>query len=103
MIANNRSRDLYFKALAEEQKKIDGRGEEIQKDCLICQEPIEKGMITYCGHTSCVDCGLHWFKESRRCHTCNSQVKPNEWYNVCTSPFFLFLMFQKRKNLLLFF
>lgn len=74
---------MYFKALAEEQKTLERTGEKIRKDCLICQEQIEKGMITYCGHTSCSDCGLEWFKFNRRCHTCNSPVHPNEWYNVC--------------------
>ncbi|KAI7887884.1 SNF2 family N-terminal domain-containing protein [Mucor mucedo] len=81
-IINSQSRDLYFKALAEEHKNLKNPDEKITKDCLICEEPIEKGMITYCGHVSCNDCGLIWFNRNQRCHTCNSPVRHNEWYNV---------------------
>ncbi|KAG1117106.1 hypothetical protein G6F42_013523 [Rhizopus arrhizus] len=81
-IAHNKSRDMYFKSLVEEQDARKGDQEGKPKDCLICREPIEKGMITYCGHSSCYSCGVQWFKTSRRCHTCNSTVKPFEWYRV---------------------
>ncbi|KAI8971976.1 SNF2 family N-terminal domain-containing protein [Mycotypha africana] len=83
MISQSRSRAMYFKTLIEEQKKLDTEVENKKpKDCLICQEPFEKGIITYCGHTSCVECGIRWFKSSKRCHTCNATVKMNEWYNI---------------------
>ncbi|KAI8636931.1 SNF2 family N-terminal domain-containing protein [Parasitella parasitica] len=81
IISQNKSRDMYFKALVEEQEtRKSSKGK--PRDCLICQDPIEKGMITYCGHSSCYNCGVQWFKTSRRCHTCNSSVKPFEWYRV---------------------
>lgn len=81
-IIKSKSKDAYFKALVEEHANMDHSAEETRKECLICREPIEKGMVTYCGHTSCVDCGHLWFNKSRRCHTCNATVNPNEWYNV---------------------
>ncbi|KAL7316270.1 hypothetical protein PS15m_005389 [Mucor circinelloides] len=81
-ITHNKSRDMYFKSLVEEQDARQDDQEGKPKDCLICREPIEKGMITYCGHSSCYSCGVQWFKTSRRCHTCNSTVKPFEWYRV---------------------
>ncbi|CEP12249.1 hypothetical protein [Parasitella parasitica] len=80
-VSQNKSRDMYFKSLVEEQEARRNR-EGKPKDCLICHDPIEKGMITYCGHSSCYNCGVQWFKTSRRCHTCNSSVKPFEWYRV---------------------
>lgn len=81
-ITHNKSRDMYFKSLVEEQEASQNNEGDKPKDCLICQDPIEKGMITYCGHSSCYSCGIQWFKTSRRCHTCNSSVKPFEWYRV---------------------
>lgn len=81
-IAQNKSRNMYFKSLVDEQDALQNNQEGKHKDCLICQDPIEKGMITYCGHSSCYSCGIQWFKTSRRCHTCNATVKPFEWYRV---------------------
>ncbi|KAI7898240.1 SNF2 family N-terminal domain-containing protein [Cokeromyces recurvatus] len=81
-IVQNKSRYHYFKVLMEEQISLEKEEKLVKKDCLICQEPIEKGIITYCGHTSCLDCGLLWFKVNRRCHTCNSKVGMNQWYNI---------------------
>ncbi|OAC99510.1 hypothetical protein MUCCIDRAFT_157228 [Mucor lusitanicus CBS 277.49] len=73
---------MYFKGLVEEQDALQSNQEGKPKDCLICRDPIEKGMITYCGHSSCYSCGVQWFKTSRRCHTCNAPVQPYEWYRV---------------------
>ncbi|KAK4514830.1 glucosidase II [Mucor velutinosus] len=81
-ITHSKSRDMYFKSLMEEQDALQRNQEGKPKDCLICRDPIEKGMITYCGHSSCYSCGVQWFKTSRRCHTCNATVKPFEWYRV---------------------
>ncbi|CAO3696862.1 unnamed protein product [Rhizopus microsporus] len=47
LIAQAKSRSQYFQVLTEEQSLIHSSGRKVQKDCLICQEPIEKGMITY--------------------------------------------------------
>lgn len=47
LIAQAKSRNQYFQALTEEQNLMHSSGRKVQKDCLICQEPIEKGMITY--------------------------------------------------------
>ncbi|KAI8360688.1 SNF2 family N-terminal domain-containing protein [Choanephora cucurbitarum] len=77
-IAQGKSRTLYFKALLEEQEALN----KTPKECLICQESFEKGLITYCGHICCHDCGMRWFKTSQRCHTCNSPVRANEWYTI---------------------
>ncbi|KAL9538380.1 hypothetical protein MBANPS3_010975 [Mucor bainieri] len=81
-ITQNKARDMYFKSLVEEQDALQSNPEGKPKDCLICRDPIEKGMITYCGHASCYSCGIQWFKTSRRCHTCNASVQPYEWYRV---------------------
>jgi tRNA U54 and U55 pseudouridine synthase Pus10 len=47
MLQQNKNRDSYLKGLLEEQQSVDTTGEKHAKECLICQETIEKGMITY--------------------------------------------------------
>jgi E3 ubiquitin-protein ligase SHPRH len=47
MLQQNKNRDSYLKELLEEQQSVDSIGEKQVKECLICQETIEKGMITY--------------------------------------------------------
>jgi hypothetical protein len=47
LIIQAQSRSQYFKALSEEQSLTSQDDQKTQKDCLICQDPIEKGMITY--------------------------------------------------------
>ncbi|KAI8347315.1 SNF2 family N-terminal domain-containing protein [Blakeslea trispora] len=78
-IAQGKSRTLYFKTLLEEQTSLNNRE---SKECLICQDTFEKGIMTYCGHVCCLDCGAKWFKTSQKCHTCNSPVRINEWYTI---------------------
>ncbi|KAI9472048.1 MAG: SNF2 family N-terminal domain-containing protein [Benjaminiella poitrasii] len=82
-IVQSKSRYHYFKALVDEQQlSLDQGAAPARKHCLMCEEPMEKGMITYCGHTCCSDCGLIWFRQNRRCHTCNSRVEKNQWYTI---------------------
>jgi len=54
--------------------------------CLICTDSYEIGIITGCGHSYCKECIMIWYKTSRKCPTCNSQLKAAEFFQITYNP-----------------
>lgn len=76
-IKASRSKGRYLIHLKEEANNV-----ESQRICSICQEPIENGILTTCGHSYCVDCLRFWWVSHRNCPQCKQHLSRNDFHQI---------------------
>lgn len=76
-IATLKSKGRYLVHLRDEATNI-----EIQKQCIICQQPFEVGILTSCGHSYCVECLRLWWGSHRNCPTCKKHLTRNDFHQI---------------------
>lgn len=59
---------------------------EAQAECIICQEPIEIGVLTTCGHKYCKVCINTWWSEHRTCPMCKKRLGSSDFKNISFKP-----------------
>ena len=76
-LATLKSRGRYLIHLRDEASSV-----ETERQCIICREQFEKGVLTSCGHSYCVDCGRMWWKAHRNCPTCKKFLTKNDFHQI---------------------
>lgn len=56
--------------------------ENIQRMCIICQQPFEIGALTSCGHSYCKECLRIWWNTHRNCPTCKKHLSRNDFHQI---------------------
>jgi E3 ubiquitin-protein ligase SHPRH len=54
--------------------------------CIICQDEIEQGVLTSCGHQYCKDCLKEWFVQHRTCPVCKRYLHRNDLQDITYKP-----------------
>ncbi|KAI9739675.1 MAG: hypothetical protein M1834_006393 [Cirrosporium novae-zelandiae] len=58
-----------------------------QRICIICQQPIEIGVLTSCGHQYCKECMMLWMRQSRHsCPICKKRLTSNDFNQITYKP-----------------
>ncbi|KAF1929667.1 ATP-dependent DNA helicase [Didymella exigua CBS 183.55] len=55
-------------------------------DCIICQETIEIGVLTNCGHKYCKECINQWWHAHRTCPLCKQKLKSSDFKDISLKP-----------------
>ncbi len=76
-IATLKSTGRYLLHLRDEATDI-----ESQRQCIICQQPFEVGILTSCGHSYCAECLRLWFGAHRNCPTCKKHLTRNDFHQI---------------------
>ncbi|KAK4979389.1 hypothetical protein LTR66_010527 [Elasticomyces elasticus] len=56
--------------------------DEIEVDCAICRDTIERGILTGCGHHFCKPCLDSWYGQSRSCPTCRRYLDRRKFQDI---------------------
>lgn len=72
-----RSKGRYLMHLKDEANNA-----ESQRICAICQDPIENGILTTCGHSYCVECLRFWWTPHRNCPQCKQHLSRNDFHQI---------------------
>ena len=56
--------------------------EDVQRMCIICQQPFEIGALTSCGHSYCKECLRLWWNAHRNCPTCKKHLSRNDFHQI---------------------
>ena len=59
---------------------------ETQRQCIICRDQFERGVLTSCGHSYCVECARLWWNAHRNCPTCKKTLSRNDFYQITYKP-----------------
>ncbi|MCJ1306418.1 hypothetical protein MMC25_000060 [Agyrium rufum] len=93
--------DIYDGAIEKSQAKItalQGRGrylkhlaeasseESEQRQCIICKDAIEVGVLTNCGHAFDKECIRLWFNSHRNCPMCKTPLKREDFHPISYKP-----------------
>lgn len=65
---------------------LDSGGIEAYRKCVICQDEIEIGTLTTCGHQFCRGCMHIWWTAHKRCPTCNKYLTYSELHDISYRP-----------------
>ena len=76
-VATLKSRGRYLIHLRDEASSV-----ESERHCIICREQFEKGVLTSCGHSYCVDCARMWWKTHQNCPTCKRGLSQNDFHQI---------------------
>lgn len=76
-IATFKARGRYLLHLREESTST-----ETQRQCIICREQFETGVLTSCGHTYCVECARLWWQSHRNCPTCKKHLLRSDFHQI---------------------
>jgi E3 ubiquitin-protein ligase SHPRH len=60
----------------------DTASEEKSKECIICRDTIELGVLTICGHQYCKDCLKGWFSQKHSCPLCKKNLTSRDLQTV---------------------
>ncbi|KAK6334769.1 hypothetical protein TWF718_010216 [Orbilia javanica] len=74
-VAKARSKARFLQHLAE------GQGEN-QRQCIICQDEVQLGVLTVCGHQFCKECMDAWYKNHPSCPMCKRPLKKVDLHPV---------------------
>ncbi|KAJ8116917.1 hypothetical protein OPT61_g1766 [Boeremia exigua] len=55
-------------------------------DCIICQETIEIGVLTTCGHKYCKECINQWWHAHRTCPLCKQTLRSSDFKDISLKP-----------------
>ncbi|CBX98502.1 similar to SNF2 family helicase/ATPase [Plenodomus lingam JN3] len=59
---------------------------EAMPECIICQDVIEIGVITTCGHKYCKECINTWWHQHRTCPICKKRLSSSEFKDISFKP-----------------
>jgi len=76
-LATLKSRGRYLMHLRTEATSL-----QTQRQCIICREQFDRGVLTTCGHSYCVDCARLWWNDHRNCPTCKQKLTKNEFHQI---------------------
>ncbi|KAK6354303.1 hypothetical protein TWF730_008713 [Orbilia blumenaviensis] len=74
-VAKAKSKGRFLQHLAENQG-------ESQRQCIICQDQVQLGVLTVCGHQFCKECMDAWYKNHPSCPMCKRQLKKVDLHRV---------------------
>ena len=57
-----------------------------ERDCVICRQPIENGVLTVCGHQYCKDCIRIWWTQHRTCPVCKRRLHQQDFHAITYKP-----------------
>ena len=80
-LATLKSRGRYLVHLRTEATSLD-----TERQCIICREQFERGVLTSCGHSYCVDCARFWWNAHRNCPTCKKSLSKNDFHQITYKP-----------------
>ena len=55
-------------------------------ECIICQDSIEIGVLTTCGHKYCKDCINTWWQQHRTCPLCKQRLGSSDFKDISFKP-----------------
>ena len=76
-IATLKAKGRYLEHLRDESTT-----NELQRMCIICQQPFEVGALTSCGHSYCKECLRLWWSTHRNCPTCKKHLSRNAFHQI---------------------
>ncbi|KAJ4987153.1 SNF2 family domain-containing protein [Stagonosporopsis vannaccii] len=75
-----KAKHAYLTNLRAEDQKSEGA------DCIICQETIEVGVLTTCGHKYCKECINQWWHAHRTCPLCKQKLRSSDFKDISLKP-----------------
>ena len=60
----------------------DSTADNLQRLCIICQQPFETGALTSCGHSYCKECLRIWWNAHRNCPSCKKGLSRNDFHQI---------------------
>ncbi|OAL49207.1 hypothetical protein IQ07DRAFT_569576 [Pyrenochaeta sp. DS3sAY3a] len=79
-VAGFKTKCTYLTHLRSENQK------DATADCIICQYPIEIGVLTACGHKYCKECINQWWLTHRTCPLCKQRLSSSEFKDITFKP-----------------
>ena len=76
-IATLKARGRYLIHLRDENLSSD-----TQRQCIICREQFERGVLTSCGHSYCVECIRLWWQSHKNCPTCKKHLLRSDFHQI---------------------
>lgn len=76
-LATLKARARYLVHLRDE-----STADDVQRMCIICQQPFEVGALTSCGHSYCKECLRVWWNAHRNCPTCKKTLSRNDFHQI---------------------
>jgi len=76
-LATLKSRGRYLVHLRDEDTSL-----QTQRQCIICREQFDRGVLTTCGHSYCVECARLWWNAHRNCPTCKQKLTKNDFHQI---------------------
>ena len=55
---------------------------ETQRQCIICREQFERGVLTSCGHSYCTECARLWWHSHKNCPTCKKHLLRSDFHQI---------------------
>ncbi|KAH9860799.1 hypothetical protein J1614_012132, partial [Plenodomus biglobosus] len=59
---------------------------EAKPECIICQDAIEIGVLTTCGHKYCKECINTWWHQHRTCPLCKKKLTSSDFKDISFKP-----------------
>lgn len=76
-LAMLKSRGRFLLHLRQEDNSL-----QTQRQCIICREEFNRGVLTTCGHAYCVICARLWWNAHRNCPTCKRALTKNDFHQI---------------------
>lgn len=80
IVAGLKTRHTYLTHLRTENQS------EAKPDCIICQDAIEQGVFTRCGHVYCKVCINTWWQQHRTCPLCKQKLSSSDFKDISFKP-----------------
>lgn len=62
---------------------------ESQRQCIICREQFERGVLTSCGHSYCEECIRLWWQSHKSCPTCKKHLLRSDFHQISSVHYFV--------------
>ncbi|CAO2649018.1 Nn.00g099670.m01.CDS01 [Neocucurbitaria sp. VM-36] len=79
-VAGLKTKHTYLTHLRVENQK------DAKAECIICQDAIEVGVLTTCGHKYCKDCINTWWHAHRTCPLCKQKLGSSDFKDISFKP-----------------
>jgi E3 ubiquitin-protein ligase SHPRH len=80
LVASLKTKHTYLTHLRTENQ------EEAKAECIICQDTIELGVLTTCGHKYCKVCINTWWQQHRTCPLCKQKLSSSDFKDINFKP-----------------
>jgi E3 ubiquitin-protein ligase SHPRH len=80
LVARLKTKHTYLTHLRTENQ------EEAKAECIICQDLIEIGVLTTCGHKYCKECINTWWHQHRTCPLCKQKLGSSDFKDINFKP-----------------